>query len=283
VIKEYLALTKPGIIRGNLLSAIAGYFLAATLFDIQLFLAIISGTALIIASGCVLNNYLDRDIDTHMERTKKRALVTKTISTKNALLFGSILGILGFAILWFYTNLLTVIIGLIGWVSYVFIYDYVKRHSVYGTIVGAIPGATPPVAGYLAVTGTIDAAAILLFFILFTWQMPHFYAIALFRSKEYASANIPIFPIVKGVYATKVQILLFSMLFGVVSTLLYVFDYTGLLYLICMIVVSGLWVYICYLGFSADNTNKWAKKVFGFSLLILLVFCMLMFIEFLFR
>jgi protoheme IX farnesyltransferase len=283
VIKEYLALTKPGIIRGNLLSTIAGFLLASTLFDIQLFVAILSGTALIIASGCVLNNYIDRDIDAHMERTKKRALVTKTIPPKNAVLFGVLLGILGFAILWLFTNMTTVIVGLVGWVSYVFIYDYVKRHSLYGTLVGAIPGATPPVAGYTAVTGSIDSSALLLFIILFTWQMPHFYAIALFRSKEYAAAHIPTLPIIKGVKETKVHMLLFAMAFGVSSVLLYSFDYVSLLYLITMSIVSGMWVYIIYSGFTDKNTTAWAKKVFGFSLLILIVFSMLMFIEFLFR
>lgn len=283
MIKEYLALTKPGIIKGNLLSTIAGFLLASTIFDIQLFIAIIAGTALIIASGCVLNNYIDRDIDAHMERTKKRALVTKKIPVINAMLFGIILGIVGVAILWIYTNLITVVIGVVGWVSYVFIYDYVKRHSVYGTIVGAIPGATPPVAGYTAVTGTIDAAAIILFLILFTWQMPHFYAIALFRTKEYAAAHIPTLPIVKGIYKTKLQMLLFAMSFGIASVLLYSFNYAGLFYVLCMIIVSSIWVYIIYSGFSETNTNKWAKKVFGFSLLILVIFCLLMFIEFLFR
>jgi heme o synthase len=283
VLKDYIALTKPGIIRGNLLSAIAGYLLAATIFDISLFLAVIAGTALIIASGCVFNNYLDRDIDAHMARTNKRALVTRTIPIKNALLFGTLLGLAGFFILWFYTNPVTVIVGAIGWISYVFIYDYVKRHSVYGTIVGAIPGATPPVAGYTAVTGSIDAAAIILFLILFTWQMPHFYAIALFRSKEYAAAHIPVLPIIKGERSTKIQILLFAMTFGVASTLLYIFNYAGLFYVVNMIVVSSVWVYIIYSGIFVDNTNKWAKKVFGFSLLILLIFCTLMVIEFLLR
>lgn len=283
MIKEYIALTKPGIIRGNLLSAIAGFLLASTFFDIQLFIAILLGTIFVIASGCVLNNYIDRDIDAHMERTKKRALVTHSIPLRNALLFGIVLGFIGFGILLFFTNTVTFVVGLIGWVSYVFIYDYVKRHSYYGTLVGAVPGATPVVAGYTAVTGTIDATAVVLFAILFTWQIPHFYAIALFRTKEYAAAKIPLLPIVKGVRQTKIQILLFALLFGVASVLLYSVSNVTVLYLISMITVSAVWVYIIYSGFAGKNTEKWAKKVFGFSLLILLIFCMLMFIEFLLR
>jgi protoheme IX farnesyltransferase len=283
VLKDYIALTKPGIIRGNLLSVIAGFLLASTSFDLQLCIAILLATIFVIASGCVLNNYIDRDIDAHMERTKKRALVTQAIPPTNALVFGILLGIIGFSILFLYTNAITFAVGMVGWVSYVFIYDYVKRHSYLGTIVGAIPGATPVVAGYTAVTGAIDTLAVILFMILFTWQIPHFYAIALFRTKEYAAAHIPILPITKGVKSTKIQMLLFAVLFGVSNILLYSFSTLTLLYLISMTAVSSVWIYSIYTGFSDTHTEKWAKKVFGLSLILLLIFSMLMFIEFLRR
>lgn len=282
MLKKYLELTKPGIIRGNLLAVIAGFLLASqTDINLILLLEVIAGVSLVIASGCVLNNVLDIKIDSKMDRTKNRPLVTKEISSNNAVIFGTILGIFGFTILAYTTNWLAFLFGVIGWIFYIFIYGLVKRKSKYGTIVGAIPGATPPVAGYLAVTNQIDIAAIILFFILFFWQMPHFYAISLFRLKEYKKANIPIWPAVKGVVSTKIQMLIFVILFAVAVAMLFVFNYTGLVYLVTMVILSLFWLKISIDGLRIKEYEKWAKKSFGFSLLTLLLFCLVTSFEFL--
>ena len=214
MIKDYYSLTKPGIIRGNLITAAAGFFLASKdIVDMKLLLAMLVGTSLVIASGCVLNNYLDISIDKQMARTKKRALVTGTITSKNALIFATILGLSGEIILLIFTNLLTALIGLFGLFVYVIVYGAAKRRSTHGTLVGSLSGAVPPVAGYTAVTGSLDWAALTLFLILVCWQMPHFYAIAIYRYNEYKAAGLPMLPIVKGIRATKLQILNYCLFF----------------------------------------------------------------------
>src|SRR5579871_5606007 len=147
--KLYVQLTKPGIIFGNLFAAVGGFFLASRgHFNPVLFVATVCGISLVIGSGCVVNNYIDRDIDAKMERTKKRALVKGAISGRNAILYASVLGIIGFLLLFIYTNLLTVCVGLVGYFFYVVMYTIWKRKSDIGTIVGSVSGAVPPVAGY---------------------------------------------------------------------------------------------------------------------------------------
>jgi protoheme IX farnesyltransferase len=157
VIKEYYQLTKPGIIYGNLITA-AGGFLLASQGQIQwgLFLAILAGTALVIGSACVFNNYIDRGIDQKMERTKQRAMVKGSISGPAALTYGTILFILGFIVLAWYTNWLTLGIGILAFIIYVAVYGLSKRRSVHGTIVGSFAGAAPVVAGYTTVTDRFD-------------------------------------------------------------------------------------------------------------------------------
>lgn len=276
MIKQYYYLTKPGIIYGNSLSVIAGFFLASKgSFDLFLFLATLSGLGFVIGSACVFNNYLDREIDAKMERTKKRALASKQISVMNALIFGTILGLSGFGLLYFFTNLLTTFVAFIGFFFYVIVYTFSKRVTPHATLIGSIPGATPPVVGYTAVTNTFDLAALLLFLILVVWQMPHFYAIAIFRQKDYEKANIPALPIVKGIKRTKIETLLYIAAFLILAPLLTIFEYTGYLYLVVMLAISFLWLYRAVKGFQTTDNVLWAKKLFGFSLLVLLVFCII--------
>ena len=152
IIKDYVSLTKPGIIFGNLIAAASGFFLAAKgNIDWFVFFIVILGTALIVASGCVVNNYVDRDIDLKMNRTKNRALAQGRINTLPALLFALLLGALGFALLHLYTTFYAVLFGAIGILVYVGLYTLkFKRNSVYGTLVGSLSGACPPVMGYVA-------------------------------------------------------------------------------------------------------------------------------------
>jgi heme o synthase len=191
--KKYYWLVKPGIIYGNALTAMAGFLLADRgRFDVVLFLAMLAGICLVMASGCVFNNVWDRQADSKMERTKNRALVTGEISTTNALAYGTVLGLIGFGLLYFYTNALTTLIAAIGFAFYVLVYTPLKHRTVYGTLLGAVAGAVPPVVGYCAVTNELDIGAWLLFLILVVWQMPHFYAIGINRFDDYKAAGIPI-------------------------------------------------------------------------------------------
>jgi protoheme IX farnesyltransferase len=267
--QAYYYLTKPGIIRGNLFTAAAGILLAAKgHINIGLFLATLGGIGLVIAAACVFNNYMDRKVDKKMARTKTRALVTGQISGRNALVFGTVLGFLGFSLLILKTNILTVFLGVLAIVSYVFLYGYAKRKSVHGTLVGTFPGALPPVAGYTAVSSQLDTAALILFFMLVFWQMAHFYAIAIFRRADYRAAGIPVRPSVRGVESTQIQILWFIAAFIAVSLLMTAAGYTGYSYTVVVMLVSGTWLYKGIKTLKLDQT-RWAKQMFGYSLLVL--------------
>ncbi len=275
-LKAYYTLTKPGIIRGNVMTAIAGFLFASQgNINTLLLITTLVGVTLIIASGCVFNNYIDRDIDSKMERTKKRALVTGVIRPIPALVFASLLGMLGLTVLIVYTNQLTALIGILAFVSYVVVYGYAKRASVHGTLVGSIPGALSLVAGYTAVTAQLDVTALLLFLIMALWQMPHFYAIAIYRIKDYRAAGLPVLSIKSGIAATKKQILIYIVAFGFASALLYIYSYAGFVYLFVMLAMSIYWFWYALKGFKANDVNRWAKGVFGISLLTLLIFSVL--------
>lgn len=235
---------------------------------------------LVIASACVLNNFLDQDIDAKMARTKKRALVQDAIPGRNAVIFSIVLGVVGMAVLVAWTNWLVVWIGIIGFVDYVVLYGMLsKRLSIHGTLVGSISGAAPILAGYCAVTGTIDAGAIIVFLILFLWQMPEFYSIAIYRQKEYAAAGVPVMSVVKGKQNTTVQIFIYTLLFVISLALLTVFDVAGWTYFIVMMALGLYWLWLGFKGLGAKDKDAWARKMFRFSLIILLAFCFMVSVD----
>ncbi len=276
-IKQFYHLTKPGIIKGNLLTAGAGFFLASR-GDIspQLLLATISGLSLIIASGCVVNNYIDRDIDKKMKRTKQRALATGAIPVRTALLYAAVLGVLGSTILGLFTTWQALVAALVGFLFYVVVYAIGKRHTVHGTVIGSISGALPPVVGYTAVTGRVDSGALILFLILVCWQMPHFYAIAIFRLNDYKAAHIPVLPAVKGMRATKIQILLYIVAFMGAVSLLTVSELTSRVFMVIMLLLGTIWLAKGVKGFRSQDDIIWARGMFGFSLVVLTTFCLLL-------
>jgi protoheme IX farnesyltransferase len=277
MLRIYYYLTKPGIIYGNALNTIAGFFLASQgNYNFKLLGITLLGISLVVASACVFNNILDKDIDGKMERTKKRAMVTGTIPKINAIIFGIVLLILGVLSLSLFSNLYSLIAALTGFAVYVFIYTFLKRKTTWGTEVGSISGAIPPLVGYLAVSNKIDAGAIILFLIFTLWQMPHFYAIAIYRMKEYAEAGIPVLSVVKGVYRTKINTLVYIIAFLVSLISLKFYGYAGNVYLVIMGLAGLYWLYMGIKGFKAADDNLWAKKMFRLSLIVVLLFCLIL-------
>ena len=277
-IKRYYSLTKPGVLYGNALTVAAGYFLAAQgVINFALFLAVFIGSSLIIASACVINNYLDQDIDAIMDRTKKRALVAGDIKGSRAVIFSVVLGLVGLGILIAYTNPLVVILGVVGFITYVVFYGMLsKRLSIHGTLVGSISGAIPILAGYSAVSGVIDIGSVLVFVILFAWQFPEFYSIAIYRSKEYKAAGIPVLPVIKGLRRTKVEIFIYTIIFVISSLLLTIFQYTGIIYFAVMLAFGLYWIWLALKGFTATDSDRWARQMFGFSMIIILGLCVML-------
>ncbi len=274
---RYYSLTKPGVLYGNALTAAAGFLLASRgQFDPLLFAALFVGTTLVIASACVLNNVLDRDIDTLMERTKKRATVTGSVSGRNAVIFSTVLGIVGMVILVVWTNWLVVFVGLGGFLVYVLLYGMLsKRLSVHGTLVGSVSGAAPILAGYLAVSGAFDMGAVLAFLAVFFWQMPEFYSIAIYRHDEYARAGVPVISVVKGLKRTTAQILAYTIAFVIATLLLPVFGYTGIVYTAVMGSLGLYWICLGIVGLRASDVVAWARRMFRFSLIMVLALCLM--------
>lgn len=272
--KDYYTLTKPGIIRGNIIAAVAGFLFATQRsFDVVVFLFMVIGLSAVIGSACVFNNIIDRKIDKHMERTKRRAMVTGSIGLLSAYFFGTTLGVIGFILLWFFVNPLASVVSMVGFFFYVVVYTYFKRVTVSGTVIGSVSGAIPPVVGYTAVSNTLDAGAVLLFLILTFWQMPHFYAIAIFRINDYRAAAIPVLSIVKGIQRAKKEIIVYVVLFLIAAMLPYAFGYRGVVYFVTILLFGSQWLYRG-LHLWHENDEKWSGKMFQSSLIVLSVWCL---------
>jgi protoheme IX farnesyltransferase len=264
----YYTLTKPGIIFGNMLTALGGFFLLKTpSFSLTLFLGMALGLACIIGAGCVANNYQDRFLDANMKRTQTRALVNGQISPRHAFIFSSALLTLGSLFLAFLTNWQALSAALIGFCIYVFVYTPLKPKSSHATLIGSISGAMPPAVGYLAVHNSIDLAALFLFLMTTLWQMPHFFAISLYRIEDYKEAGVPVLPIKQGIHKTKIQMCIYLIAFSVIPPLLFLCNFVNLPFLLLTSFCNVLWLILSFKGFFSAENIKWAKQMFLFSLI----------------
>jgi protoheme IX farnesyltransferase len=282
MLKNYLLLTKPGIVVGNLISVAGGFFLAAKgHIDPVLLVATMLGVCLVIASGCVFNNVIDRDIDVKMQRTRNRVLVRGLVSPQAALVYGTVLGLAGFVVLAKATNWLAVGLVLMGFVVYVGFYSlYLKRNSVYGTLVGSLSGAAPPVVGYCAVTNHFDMGAATLLLMFSLWQMPHSYAIAIFRFNDYRAADIPVLPVRNGIGAAKRHIVAYVLAFVAATLLLTVYGYAGYGYLVVAGAIGSYWLAIALAGWRATDDAVWARKLFVCSIVTITALSVMMSLDF---
>jgi heme o synthase len=271
---NYYLITKPGIVLGNLFTLAAGFLLASKgTINIWLFLATLLGLAFIMASACIFNNYIDRKVDKKMERTKNRALVREVISVRQAIIFAAILGFIGFIILFIFTNLLTVFIAAIGFFVYVILYSLWKCQTIYGTAIGSIAGAVPPVVGYCAVSNQFDIGAFILFAMMVLWQMPHFFSIALLHLEDYSKAKIPVLPVIKGVFRTKIHMALYIPAFIAAAMMLTFFNYTGYVYLFATASAGLVWFWLSLSGFSQEDDQRWGRQMFLVSLVMISFVC----------
>ena len=272
-LKQVFLLTKPGIIFGNSVTALGGFALSSQgMIRSTLCFALFQGLMLIIASACICNNLIDCNLDQKMVRTRKRPLPSGAISPQLATFLAVVLGGTGSLILGIYTNLLTLFLALAGFFLYVCVYTFSKYKTCYGTWIGTLSGALPPVIGYTAFSHRIDLAASLLFLMIIFWQMPHFYAIGLFRIEDYRRGNIPIMPLQKGVLRTKIEMI--GCCFGLVVTLaLFLFFYPVKLFSFSILLILALcWWLFSIRGLTSLNDHKWARQMFFFSLAIVLCF-----------
>ncbi len=282
-LRRYLMVTKPGIIMGNLIATAGGFFLAAQgHVDVTLLLATVIGLSLVVASGCAINNCIDRDIDSRMQRTRNRVTVTGEISPAAALMHALVLGVAGFALLAWQTNPVALFFAAAGFVVYVGVYSlWMKRSSVYGTLIGSLSGAVPPVVGYCAVSGTFDTGAAILLLMFCLWQMPHSYAIGIFRYADYEAAGIPVLPVAQGISKAKLHIVLYILAFALVTVLLTATGYAGYGFLSVACATSLWWLGMALRGWRVDvDDYGWARQVFGFSIITITALSVAMAVDF---
>jgi len=282
LVKNYFLVTKPGIILGNLISAAGGFLLASKgCIDIFLLLSTLMGISLVVASGCIFNNCIDREVDLKMRRTCNRILAQGLLPLKAAIFYAAWLGVTGMVLLWKVTNPLSAAVVLFGFTVYVVVYSlYAKRRSIYGTLIGSLAGAAPPLAGYCAVTNRFDMGALILLLIFSLWQMPHCYAIAIFRLDDYTAAKIPVFPLKRGIRAAKKHIIGYILAFTVATAMLTACGYTGYGYLVAAITLGLSWFCLAFLGFKVSDESVWAKKLIVFSILCIFVLSVMMSIDY---
>jgi protoheme IX farnesyltransferase len=264
-------LCKPGILRLLLITTVCSMLVAARGFpDLWILVWTLVGMTLVSASANAMNMVYDEDIDGIMHRTMHRPLPSGRVEARGALVFASVIGIVGVLILHFLVNWVASLVALSGHLFYVFIYTmWLKRSTPHNIVIGGAAGAVPPLVGWAAVTGDLSLAAWIMFAIIFFWTPPHFWALALYKRLDYSRARVPMLPVVRGERATKKQIVLYAVLLIPVSLAL-AFAGMGIIYLVAASVLG-----LAFCAFSiktateAEGTYRWAKLTFAFSILYL--------------
>ncbi|MCP8970281.1 heme o synthase [Ectobacillus ponti] len=267
--QDLFALVKMGIVNSNALTTFAGFWLALHFNGISFWSAwdkmifTMLGSSLIIAGSCSLNNYIDRDIDHLMERTKNRPTVTGKYKGSFVLTFGLLLLLIGFGLL-LLASPMAAMIGFIGTFTYVVLYSlWTKRMYTLNTVVGSISGAVPPLIGWSAIDGNLDFVAWMMFLLMFIWQIPHFLALAMKRVEEYRAAGIPMLPVVHGFEMTKRQIMIWIIC---LLPLPFYMHALGTVFMVLATVLNIGWLALGLYGYRSADDVKWSVKMFVYSL-----------------
>jgi protoheme IX farnesyltransferase len=280
VLRDYYELGKPRIVLLLLVTTAASMVMAAHgMPPLHIALWTLLGGALSAASAGAYNCVIDRDIDRVMRRTMTRPVATGRISVRNALIAATLAGIAGFCVLYLFVNPLAAWLSLGGNLFYVLIYTiWLKRRTPQNIVIGGAAGAVPPLVGWAAVTHQIGAPALGLFAIIFLWTPPHFWALSLITNADYDKAGIPMFPNVYGIERTKREILFYTLvLVGVTLTLVDV-HVMGAIYGVAATILGAVFVYYA-IKLAGDETRRWARGLFKFSLLYLALICAAMVID----
>lgn len=273
---DYVELTKPGIVALVLVTIAAGFYLGAVhgITGLALFHTLLGGT-LVAAGSNTLNQVIERDVDAHMARTRSRPVAAGRVSPAEAALLGSLLGATGVVYLLAFVNAPTAALAAATLISYVFLYTPLKRRTSLATLVGAVPGALPIVGGWAAARGRIDAAAGVLFALLFLWQLPHFLALAWIYREDYGRAGLKMLSVTDGGAATFRQALLYAVALLPVSLVPSVIGSAGRVYFVGAMALS-LWFVWATVAATRHQTVPAAKRLFGVSVLYLPALLVLM-------
>ncbi|MDN3987757.1 heme o synthase [Zwartia vadi] len=270
LLRQYLVLTKPRVTQLAVFCAVIGMFLATpTLPDMQKVIAGTIGIWLLAAAAFAVNCLIEQRIDAKMLRTARRATATGTISSGQVLLFSGLLGGLGMVVLYRWVNPLTMWLTFATFVGYAVIYTVIlKPRTPQNIVIGGLSGAMPPALGWAAVADAVPAEAWLLVLIIFIWTPPHFWALALYRTRDYENSGLPMLPVTHGQQFTRLHILLYSIALMATTALPYVIGMSGWLYLLCAMVLGALFVWYAWKLYR-HYSDELSRRLFKFSILYL--------------
>ncbi|HSR62289.1 MAG TPA: heme o synthase [Gammaproteobacteria bacterium] len=278
--RDYVALCKPKIIALIVFTAVVGMFLSTP--GMVPFSALIFGTlgiGLAAASAAAVNHVVDHKIDSVMARTMRRPLPKGNVSIQAAIFFAFLLGALSMLILTWFVNVLTAVLTAVSLIGYGFVYSmFLKRATPQNIVIGGAAGAAPPVLGWTAVTGSLDPHSLLLFLIIFAWTPPHFWALAIYRCKDYASVDIPMLPVTHGIEFTRLHILLYTIVLSIVTILPFITYMSGLLYLVGAVLLDAGFLYYA-IRMLIDHSDRLAMKTFSYSIIYLMALFALLLVD----
>jgi len=278
--QDYLELTKPNVVALMILTTVIGMFLSVPgMVPLDVLILGNLGIAICAGGAAVVNHVVDRQIDLKMARTFNRPVAKGRVQPVPAMIFATVLGVLGMAILLVFINALTAWLTLASLLGYAVIYTlFLKRVTPQNIVIGGLAGAAPPLLGWTAVTGEIHGHALLLVLIIFAWTPPHFWALAVHRKDEYAKANIPMLPVTHGEKYTKLHILLYTLILIIVSVLPFVTGMSGWLYLLAALVLGAgslYWAIVMMIGKKPDA----GMDTFKYSIVYLMALFVIMLLD----
>ena len=251
-----------------LITSLIGSLLATNGSNFNPLLILISliGIGLCAASAAAINQVVDQKVDANMSRTSERPIPQGEISSSKAISFAIVIGLIGYAILYIYVNVLTAYLTIASLIGYAIIYTvFLKRATPQNIVIGGLAGAAPPLLGWSSITGSIDPNALLLVLIIFAWTPPHFWALAIHRKDEYAKENIPMLPVTHGILFTKLQIILYTIIMLLVSLFPYFVMMSGVFYLFSALVLGSIFLWYA-LRLYGDDSNSLAMPTFQYSI-----------------
>jgi protoheme IX farnesyltransferase len=269
-LRQLVALAKPRVVSLIVFTAVIGMFLAAP--DLPPLRAVVFGTlgiALVAGAAAAINCLVEQKIDSVMQRTRGRPLPRGEVTSRQTVLFAAIVGGTGLAMLYAFVNPLTMWLTFGTFVGYAIVYTVLlKPATPQNIVIGGASGAMPPVLGWTAVTGSADAEALLLFLIIFAWTPPHFWALALYRSRDYARAGLPMLPVTHGAHYTRLMIVLYTVILLAVTLLPFAIRMSGFLYLAAALALGLVFLWRA-IGLYRNYSDALARSTFKYSIFYL--------------
>jgi heme o synthase len=269
-LKSFFSLCKPRVTSLIVFTAIIGMLLATPgMVPLGLLIATTLGVAFASGAAAAFNCLIEHQIDAKMARTRGRAIPTGMVSSSETMLFASVLGATGLAILYFYVNPLTMWLTFATFVGYAVIYTvFLKPATPMNIVIGGASGAMPPILGWAAVTNTVSPESLIMFLIIFAWTPPHFWALALYRREEYAKVGMPMLPVTHGEAFTLLHILLYTVILVAVSLMPFGLGMSGWIYLVSTIILDGIFL-VYVIGLYRHYSDDLAKRTFKYSIIYL--------------